>query len=236
MIDYNALRSPNIAGAFQQGFEGGREMKRQQMEQNALAAYAQNPSDPGSTNALLGVNPRLAIQLQGQQREQMQQQQVSQLTQAAAGGDRAAQQQLWGLAPEIAAKLDTNQRQMLDQGMKAIGSAAYEVALMPPEQRAAAWDRRIAFLAQSYPEIAKYRGQYSPENLQGVLAQTGMTEKVMEAMQPRYQAIPEGGTLVNTRDPRAVAQFGTGGLPPPPAGFVLDNGGPTPPASGNFPR
>ena len=48
------------------------------------------------------------------------------------------------------------------------------------------------------------------------------------ATKPSYMAIPEGGTLVNTRDPSAVAQFGNPQQMAAPTPAPAPSGGPAP--------
>lgn len=50
-------------------FERGREMKREDTTRNALSAYAQNPNDQ-TLAPVLAADPRLGIQLRGQQQTQ----------------------------------------------------------------------------------------------------------------------------------------------------------------------
>lgn len=69
-INWNRLTTPDIAGALNAGMQNGREMKRQQTVQSALAAFAQNPSDTASTDALIAADPALGFRLQDRQREQ----------------------------------------------------------------------------------------------------------------------------------------------------------------------
>ena len=89
--------------------------------------------------------------------------------------------------------------------------------------------------------LEEYIGQYSPDGLQSAIAQAGLVTEMLNQQAPRYMTVPEGGYLVNTRDPDAVRQAGTpraastlDDLPPPPPGFQIE-GGPTQAASGGFP-
>ena len=47
----------------QTAFQSGRDMAKQQQQQNALTAYAANPNDVGARNALMTVAPEMAIRL-----------------------------------------------------------------------------------------------------------------------------------------------------------------------------
>lgn len=64
---------PNAGQAFGSGFQGGmgmaQQQRRDQMMQNALAQFAQDPTSQQGVNALLQADPRLGIQAMGQQRQ-----------------------------------------------------------------------------------------------------------------------------------------------------------------------
>ena len=223
-VNWNALQAPNIFGSLQQGLQLGQEQARTRQTQGALAAFAQNPNDPQSVNALMAVGHPMGFKLMENQQERARAAEVGQVASAAAGGDQASMGKLWGLNPEIAARLDATQRKKLDEGMGAIGNAAYEIALLPPEQQPAAWKQRVTYLSQTFPDLAKYADAYSPENLQGVLAQTGMTQKVAEALRPRYQAIAPGGYLEDTNPLSRGTSISTGPSSAPPAPGTVEGG------------
>lgn len=206
-IDWGQLQTPNVAGMFQAGMDQARERRRQAETENALAAYAQRPDDPATESALIAYMPQLGLKVRDQRMAQERTAQVGQVAQMAAGGDKAAQQQLWGLDPEMAARFDTVQRKRMDEEMGAIGQAAYRISLLPPEQRPMAWDSAVEGLSQRYPDMAQYKGQYSEQSLNAVLDQTGMSKGVMEARQPKYTSVPQGGYLED------VNPYSRGGAP-----------------------
>lgn len=66
---------PNFNALLMEGFNTGREMKRQDGLSSALATYATNPEDPSAIGEIARFDPRAAIQLrQGQQQQQAAQQ------------------------------------------------------------------------------------------------------------------------------------------------------------------
>lgn len=70
-INFNALNPPvNAFGAFQAGMENGRALRNQQVQQNALAAYARNPNDPNAARDIIPINPQLGFSLQDRQRDE----------------------------------------------------------------------------------------------------------------------------------------------------------------------
>lgn len=177
-INWNLLQPTDVGNAFQQGVETGRARKREGEMQNALGAYAQDPNEQNLNALIPYAGPDQAFKIV-EQRQRM-----------------AADQQ-----KQSAAKLA--------DGKKAVGQVALQIANLPQQQQAQAWDRGIDYLVgQGYDGLAQFRGRYSPESLRGVLAESGLAQEYQNATKPSYMAIPEGGTLVNTRDAAAVAQFG----------------------------
>ena len=169
---------PNFNALLMAGYNTGREVKRQQGLDNALAAYSANPDDPSSVAGIARYDPRTAIQIGTVQQKRQ-------------------------------ADLQEIQQKKLAEGKKAVGQAALLVAQQPEANRAAAWDQSIDYLvSQGYDGLAQFKGKYNPQSLQGVLSEAGLAGEYMSATKPSYMAIPEGGTLVNTRDTSAVAQFG----------------------------
>lgn len=69
-VNWGALQTPDIAGAFQKGLETGRKNRIQRTQDNALSALGQNPNDTASFNALMGVNPELALNMRKAQRDE----------------------------------------------------------------------------------------------------------------------------------------------------------------------
>lgn len=193
MPDFNAL--------LLQGLQTGRELRRQEGESNALAGLFGSGRNPGQTpgvfdghgayeqeqlGELARYNPKLAFEYQKQNQTQM-----------------AAQQKA--------------QQDKLKQAKDVVGQAALQIAQLPPEQQPQAWDQQIDYLVgQGYDGLAPYKGKYSPQSLMGVISEAGLANELRTATQPSYQVIPEGGALVNTRDPRATQQFAAPGGQPAP--------------------
>jgi hypothetical protein len=201
--DFNILQPVNFAGAALAGYQAGRAIRQDNEREGALQGYLANPDDDVSINRLAAADPSLGIPLMERRKKAARDKQIGELAARAAQGDEEAAAQLWQLDTDIASRFDERTRKQMDEGMKAIGQAAYRISMVSdPRERAAMWDQSIDALAQSYPGIAKYKGQYSDDNLNAILDQTGMTQKVDEARQPRYQVGPPGGQLMQT-NPRA---------------------------------
>jgi hypothetical protein len=70
------------------------------------------------------------------------------------------------------------------------------------------WDAYARqYVQMGHPEAAQYIGRYSPEARAAIIAQAGQAKALLEQQEAKWQSVPEGGTLVNTRDPGAVAAF-----------------------------
>lgn len=62
-INWNMAQPVDVAGQFQKGLEQGRAAKDKRITQNALLEYSKNPGSPMVINALMPVNPELALKL-----------------------------------------------------------------------------------------------------------------------------------------------------------------------------
>jgi hypothetical protein len=193
------------------------------------------PGDPTAPNADNGEamsviarnNPELAYRIGRERAEAASDAHKADVMARAARGDPAALAELAGLDFNAWRGLSADQRTAAGEKMKVLGNAALDVLNRPPEQRAAVWDAYIGQLSQQMPELAQYAGKYSEQAARSVVAQAEMMGKLHELEQPDLRVIPEGGALVNVGDPAAVQQYmqGLGNVPPPPAGFQLDNPG-----------
>jgi hypothetical protein len=183
----------------------------------------QKSASQAAYERLASINPRLAFEVQGKMADQQakrakyaQEQQAAGLRQKAAQGDPAALQQLVGIDFDSWKTLDANKRRMVEDQTKFTGQAALRISQLPAEQQAAAWDQAVEQGVQAgYTGMADYRGKFSPQALQGAIDNAGLVEKFIELAQPKYQVIPENGTLVDTRNPQAVASFAGGANPVP---------------------
>jgi hypothetical protein len=213
---FNALLydPAQLGQGVQNAFWQGREWHRQMETQQALGAYA---SDQSAENAakVTQHDPRLGLQLQDREEARARAQQEAEaeaykrdLQGRAAQGDKAALAELAGIDLNAWDKLADNDKAMIAERVKFVGDAALAVSQLDPSQQAQAWDQYAMYGAQRFPELAEQVGEFSPEALQGALAMAGQVKTFLDMEKPSYMAIPQGGTLVNTRDPQAVAQFG----------------------------
>ena len=192
-INWGIMRPVDIGGAFQQGMERGQQQRDERITKNALAQVATNwpgqnggivadpRADEQNFNALIAPLAQINPMLAIQLRQKR------------------------GEEIERRAKYQGEQREGMD---KAIGQAVLDVMQQPEDQRAARWDAYVDQFSQRYPNAGQYRGRFSNDLGMAVLAQSGLMQEYQKTQQPSYMAIPEGGTLVNTRDPGAIAQFG----------------------------
>lgn len=213
MSMFNALMDPREVGmAFQQGYDAQQQRNDQQNAKNAMRNFAMNPDDPNALAQIGQFDPRLMVQVQNAQRQarmddfQMQQYQAK----AEEAGREQKQAQLGqiarlfqGVTPENYANRVSIAQQM---GVDISGV---------PEQFDPEWTARqgeiFSFLA-GQPEALSAAGKQA----QDMGLQPGTPEfkravsQIIEFGMPKYQVVPEGGTLVNTRDPSAVQQFAQG--------------------------
>lgn len=203
-INWNALQSFDIGGAFNQGMEQGQQRRREQATDNALRALVANPNDTNVVNDLARYDPGMAYKVQGQQQKARQAAAEAEARRGAVRGDAQSLEALAGFNIDDYLKLDKRSQDEYKQGIDTIGQLAM-LADTPEE-----WDDIVGQLAQANPEFNKYRGRFDLR--QSVIAQAGQAKEFIEQNQPRYQVVPEGGMLVNTRDQAALAQVGAGNL------------------------
>jgi hypothetical protein len=201
MIRFDMLQQSDPAATFMQGFQNARAFRQQMATDNALAAFAQNPDDPQALAALTAANPQVGL---GFRREQRQEQFQNRALEAQQQEAQARQQQ-----------------QMVEEGRKVVGQAALGILRLPEQQRAQAFDQQIDVLSQQFPGLAQYRGRYSPQLLDAVLAQSGLMKEGIDLTSPKYQAIVPGGQLQNT-NPYANTGMGQPAQAPatPPQGAI----------------
>ena len=184
--NFGILQPVDVGGMFNQGLEQGRQQRIERETDNALRAYAQNPNDPNAVNALLRYNPRLGMQLQQQQREQQQRQQSQVQTGQALGGDMQSFRQLAQTDPEQWNRI----RPEVERATRTVGQAAMWAD--DPQK----WDQMVAQLSADYPDLAQYRGRFSPELRARFIAEAGQMTQFMEQQQPRVQSVAPGGAIV----------------------------------------
>lgn len=221
-----------------EAFRTGQAEGEQRRYRSALSTYVTDPSQ-SNLAALAPYNPEMV--LKERERLAKSEAEAAQVTnrQQAAAGDPAARARLAGYDFDAWSKLNDDQRKQQALQSTTIGNAAFDVARRPPEQQAAAWDSYIDQLSQQYPELAQFKGKYTPELLQATIAQANMSQDWIKSQMPDYQVIPQGGTLIDTRNAQATQQFspqqGSGNLPqisspdqarslPPGSQFLLPDG------------
>ena len=75
MNPFNSLNNPalisdGVQKSFQNGVELGTKMRERQQRQSALAALAVNPNETAQVNALLAIDPELALRVRDGQRQE----------------------------------------------------------------------------------------------------------------------------------------------------------------------
>lgn len=120
-----------------------------------------------------------------------------------------------------AAAAQKQEQEQRNAGIKVIGNAALQIKMLPPEQQPQAWDAAIDGLSAQYPGLANYRGKYSPQALDSVLAESGMTQQAIDNAQVRITPTQAGGSYVvqnaggQIYDPAAGGYVTLGAAPQP---------------------
>lgn len=165
------------------------------------------------------------FRMQQAQQEALQQQQdreqLGQLLPKAAAGDTQAINQVAGINPELWAKLDDHQRQLVAQHTDEIGQA---IAYADTPQK---WDQVVDYLSPKNPELAKYKGHF--ELRAQAAMQVGAMKQFIESQKVAWHPIGEGGMFATDQ---AGNPIGSGN----PFAAASVNGQPqtTAPARGGF--
>jgi hypothetical protein len=157
-------------------------------------------------------------QMQEQRFAQQQQAeaQTADLTARAMQGDDAALTQLATVNFDRWKTLDAQIKGKAAEESQILGNAGLDLLNRPYEQRRdlfLAYAQQMPQFADKIQEVAFLPANEQEAALRTVVAEAKMVDKLISMERPSYQAIPEGGTLVNTRDPSAVQSFQGGAAP-----------------------
>lgn len=232
-INWGLSQGPNAFDtAFGTGIQLGQAARRQQGE-NALAAYAVDPNEKNFAT-VAKYQPRFAMQERERQSEAQRQQQFVELRRKALAGDQQAQTELAAQDNAAYNAMSKQQRDQVDAQDDALANAAFQIIQAPPEQRAAIWDEQARNLGAD-----QYVGQYSDAMMNTIVNRAGIQERLQKFQRPDINFVPAdaqayAGNQAGENVLQAMGRTG-GALPPPPPGFVIDEGGPAS-APGNFPQ
>ena len=210
------LNYPDAGQAFTEGLRSG-------ASSSALNALLADPNNPAIAQKLAPFNPELALKIQGQQQNALASQYERDVRVRAAQGDPNARTELAGIDWDAWSKLDEGTRKQAVQAIDFIGQAALDIDRLPEQQRASRWAEYVRQAEARGMDIPAEYEVYSPGVLSAALAESKQIKEALAAREPKYQVIPEGGMLVNTRDPAALAQVGAGGAPQPAQGGVSED-------------
>jgi hypothetical protein len=194
------LQQFDIAGSTQnalmQGMQVGTAMRErretQEREKATQDAYrGMYNGDPNAVNSLAAVDPRQALAMRSSQQEAQ--------TRTAVATGQAPASALASINWDDYVALTKDQSEIAKQNVETIG----QLALMADTPQK--WDATIDQLG---PQYAHYKGQFGQR--EAMIARAGQVKEFLEQQAPKYQVIPEGGTLVNTRDPAALQQVANG--------------------------
>jgi hypothetical protein len=221
------FQQPNPGERFAQGFQQGQHNARQNKLRSAMAELARNPDNVKAYEVLAEADPQAAMQYKQQRIEQ------------AKASLQQYQGQL-GVGAKIIRQVQPKDQAGWSQALAMAQQYGVDVSQIPQ-----AWDQGGSEYAQNLSGLAnalfpekQNEGPSSYQEYQRAQADPAYAKFLTERQGP---LIANNGDGTFTIIPRQTIQ-GTqpapqagGDVPPPPPGFQLDNGGPTPPASGAFP-
>lgn len=215
----SGLMNPGAVGqSFQLGMEQGRARRGEMETQNALSMLAQDPNSAEGFQKLAFYQPQAAMQIRKEREAKTLAAQRQQLIGQAAQGDKRALAQLYGIDGEVAARLDDRQIDLATKGIEYIAQSAFAIDALPPEQQPAAFDAAIEQgVALGYDGLAQYRGKFTPQLLQGVVASAGEIQPFIKAREPvAFNLEPGAGRYERRRDGtiETVIQPNPGGAVP----------------------
>ena len=210
-INWGILRPVDIGGAFNQGVEAGRQRRAESALDEQFRTMAQNPNAPVS-NDLLRFAPQQAYQLSQQQRQQQKADKERDVKVRAAKGDKAAIAELAGIDWDAWTKISKADKDAIKARNDYMGNAALRISQAPEAQRPQLWDAAVQQGVQlGYSDLASFQGQYSPQSLEALIANSGQVAKLFELERPSYMAPVDGAPLINVKDPAAVNAWNGGG-------------------------
>ena len=212
-INWGLAQGNGFQNALATGMQMGaqaREAKERREYRNALANY--DPANPETIKPIMEIDPRTGMALRKESQAMQAQQMEADLTQRALAGDPDALLQMATVNFDKWKTLDSQQRDAITQEAEVNGNAAMDVLRLPPQQRAQAvmaYANRLG--SQEIAQLADLPPQELEAALRAAIAEAGMVKELHAMERPDYQAVPYDSTLVNVRDPQAVAQFAGGG-------------------------
>ena len=200
----------NSQNALMQGMQVGTQLRQQRQQRDkeqAIDNYyrARMGGDQNAitsaTNALSVVAPKDAFTISQADRERQ--------IRADVAAGRAPATALAEINWDDYAALSKEEAAIAKQNVETIGNLAL-MADTPTK-----WDATIDQLG---PQFAQYKGQFAQR--QAIIARAGQAKAFLEQQEPKYQVVPEGGMLVNVKDPKALQQAADGGVPNVPQGAI----------------
>lgn len=237
MINWSLMGPPpDVAGNFMQGVALGQGIVARKRTENALKSYLEHQGDPQYLNALASEDPDLAMRYSRFEGDK------------AANARAAADAQKKAQADEIEAHRD-----------RIVAGARLIREIKPQDQ--AGWEQTLGLARQAGIDLSDVPTQFDPQYRDNLVALANTFEPAKEQRAPAsvqeyeyakaqgYQGSymdfqqETGSPIVQRNDDGTMTVYPRSALrgaqssapPPPPPGFVLDDGGPTPGASGGFP-
>lgn len=228
-VNWNILQPVDIGAHLQAGYRLGSEMVRRKKLEGALAAYAMDPTNPETENALAALDPRMALEI-GQRRaaaaaEMANRQRIGQIV---SNPDHAAarRQALEGGDIELAKQIDALSKEEKEAAagkFKYAAPVAYRALKLPYEQRKGFIETaRPQLEANGWSKEAIDAFDPTDEALGAIVTTTMTLQQAMERDNINYKEVGPGARLVPF-DSTGRPVAGVGGPPP------IDNAAPAPP-------
>lgn len=198
MNPYAQLNMPDIAGNTQNALLRGMQVG-DAMRQRKEAAEREKATDAAYRGAMTGdrtaINALAAVPGGAKDAYALNNGLQERQVRADVAAGRAPATALAAINWDDYTKLTADQAAIAKQNVEAMGQMAL---LADTPQK---WDATVDQLG---PQFAQWKGQFGQR--EAIIARAGQAKEFLEQQAPKYQVIPEGGTLVNTRDPAALQQ------------------------------
>lgn len=200
--NFGILRPVDVGGSFTQAFQQGKQQRAESETDAMLATLARDPD--ADVSAFAKYAPQFVMQVNQQRQQKRAAAEQAQIMGDALTGSPQARNQVAYFDTDLYMKLQGREREQAKEGVEAVAQAALWADT--PQK----WDAIVSQI----PGAEEYRGRFAER--ESIIAQAGQMKALLDRNDPRYVGVPDGGTLVNTRDPAAVAEFqgGQSGINP----------------------
>jgi hypothetical protein len=199
-INWGLAQPVDVGGALLAGVQHGQAMRREADTQNALGAYAANPSMQ-TANALIGVDPRIGMQARTQQLalDKQTQERAAIVAATGGGGEHRSVGALvkMGVPYEMARQINDDHVDALGKSADFLGQVGLRVTAASEAERPQIWAQAVQQAHALGMDVPPEFAQYSPAALDGVLAASKQMKEAIGMTAPEYIATQPGGGVFN---------------------------------------